>query len=177
MKDIEITNSDKENLKANILNRDFFQLVYEGKIQKLYVPIIPVPKMKDIHISRFLGKIALEAFADRVKQVADWNEDFINHEGLDELRSYVRYGKGKFWPYKVRKIYDEDSNIKVKHENSDMFIQTIHEYDFLYIENKYLYFICAIMGIEYSINIGDRPLTEYEKWLKQNNDLSPLYIK
>jgi len=90
---------------------------------------------------------------------------------LDELREYVRYGKGEFWPYKIRKIHNENSNIK---EVNEKIIQTIHEYDFLYIENKFLYFICIILGIEYSINIGDRQLEKYEQWLKENNFESPL---
>lgn len=172
--DIEITKSQSNVLEVNVENKDFFQLLYEGKINKLYVPIITLPENQNIYISRFIGKIALEALAERVKQVDNWNEDFVNHEGLDELRDYVRFGKGRFWPYKIRKIYEEDSNIKVNEEDSENLIQTIHEYDFLYIENKYLHFICIIMGIEYVINIGDRPLFKYDEWLKSNNDKSPL---
>lgn len=137
----------------------------------MYIPIIPLPEDKNILLSRLIGKIALEALADRIKIVENWNNDFINHKVLDELREYVRYGKGKFWPYYVRKVHDENSNIK---QDNEKIIQTIHEYDFLYLENKYLYFICIILGIEYCINIGDRQLEKYEQWLRVNNYKSPL---
>lgn len=63
---------------------------------------------------------------------------------------------------------------KIKVPINEKIIQTIHEYDFLYLENKYLYFICIILGIEYCINIGDRQLEKYEQWLRVNNYKSPL---
>lgn len=170
-KAIDVENSNSQNLQVIVHDKNLFELINQGKINKLYIPIIPLPEDKNILLSRLIGKIALEALADRIKIVENWNNDFINHKGLDELREYVRYGKGKFWPYNVRKVHDENSNIK---KDNEKIIQTIHEYDFLYLENKYLYFICIILGIEYCINIGDRQLEKYEQWLRLNNYESPL---
>lgn len=173
-KSIEIEDSSSTSIQVVVEDQKLLELINLGKINKLYVPIIPFPDKKDISISRLIGKIALEALADRVKSVENWNDEFITHEGLDDLRHYVRYGKGEFWPYKTRKVYEENSNISEKNGETEVLTQTIHEYDFLYIEKKYLHFICIILGIEYCINIGDRPLDKYEEWLKANNFESPL---
>lgn len=172
---IDIINSHSDILYINVENEKLFKLISDGVINKIYIPIINTPETNNLYLSKLLGKIAIEAFADKIKNTENWNEEFVSHEGFDELRNYVRFGKGEYWPYKMRKVYEEEStdNIKKK-EDSETLLQTIHEYDFLYIENKYLHFICIIMGIEYTINVGDRPLEKYEEWLKLNGCKSPL---
>lgn len=172
---IDIISSHSDILHINVENKQLFKLISDGIINKIYVPIINTPETHNLYLSKLLGKIAIEAFAEKIKNTENWNEEFINHEGFDELRNYVRFGKGKYWPYKMRKVYEEESrdNIKKK-EDSETLLQTIHEYDFLYIENKYLYFICIIMGIEYTINVGDKSLEKYEEWLELNDYKSPL---
>lgn len=173
-KTAEIEDRFSNNIQVVIEDDKLFDLIKLGKINKLYVPTIPFPDNNNFPLSRLIGKIALEALADRVKSAENWNDDFIAHEGLDDLRNYVRYGKGKFWPYNTRKVYEENSNVIERYGETDVLIQTIHEYDFLYIENKYLHFICIILGIEYCINIGDRALDKYLEWLTANNFASPL---
>lgn len=122
-----------------------------------------------------MGKIALEALAERVQPIENWNQDFIEHTGLDDLRNYVRYGKGEFWIYNVRKAYDEIETFKESvDDREDKKFQILHEYDLLYIDNMYLYFVCIIMGVEYAINIGERILDQYKDWLIKNEGKSPL---
>lgn len=76
---------------------------------KIYVPIIPEPPRDNVYISKFIGKIALEALARRVLTAEGWQDDFVDNEGLDGLRYFVRYGKGyALWPYSVRRIYGEN---------------------------------------------------------------------
>ena len=37
-----------------------------------------------------------------------------------------------------------------------------------------IYFVIAVSGIEYAICLSDPDISEYRKWLKENNDKSPL---
>jgi hypothetical protein len=162
-------------IEVNVNDKDIFNLISEGKVDKLIIPILPSPPTDNLFISRLLGKIALEALAQRVGQVENWNQDFIEHKDLDDLRNYVRYGKGDFWVYNVRTVYNEIDTLKGTEEDPyDKRFQILHEFDFLYIDNKYLYFVCIIMGIEYAINMGQRVLDQYKDWLKNNDEKSPL---
>lgn len=40
-----------------------------------------------------------------------------------------------------------------------------------------MYFVCAIMGIEYTINLTEKGLGEYLKWLNKNNNKSILLME
>ena len=162
-------------LEVNVNDKEIFNLIKEGKTDKLIIPILPLPPTDNLFISRLLGKIALEALAQRVGQVENWNQGFIEHKDLDDLRNYVRYGQGKFWTYNVRIAYDEIETFKGSEEDQDdKKFQILHEYDLLYIDNKYLYFVCIIMGVEYAINMGQRILEQYKDWLIKNDGKSPL---
>jgi hypothetical protein len=171
---IEVVQRLGNLLEVNIENKDIFNLIKEGKADKLVVPILPLPPIENVFVSRLLGKIALEALAQRVCKVEEWNKDFIEHKDLDDLRNYVRYGQGKFWIYNVRRVYNETNIFKERKRDFDEEYQILHEYDFLYIDNKYLYFICIIMGVEYAINMGERTLQQYIEWLNKNQSNSPL---
>lgn len=161
-------------IEVNVNDKNIFNLISEGKVDKLIIPILPSPPTDNLFISRLLGKIALEALAQRVGQVENWNQDFIEHDGLDDLRSYVRYGKGDFWVYNVRTVYNEIDTFKETDDDPDNRFQILHEFDFLYIDNKYLYFVCIIMGVEYAINMGQRILDQYIEWLRNNDEKSAL---
>ncbi len=172
---VEIVNKKDNIIEVNVENKELFDLIKDNKIDKLYIPILTEPEKDNIFISRFLGKVALEALADKVCGVENWNNDFIEHEGLDDLQNYVRFGQGKFWDYKQRKVYEEyDTFDDLSDPQKPTNYQTLHEYDFLYIDNKYLFFVCIIMGIEYTINMREPTLELYDEWLKNNGNKSPL---
>jgi hypothetical protein len=42
------------------------------------------------------------------------------------------------------------------------------------MENE-CYFVLAIFGVEYVINIAGPSIDGYRQWLKENNEKSPLY--
>lgn len=173
---VEIIQNIGNLIEVSVENEEIFNLVSTQKIKELYIPMFPLPPNDSIFLSRFLGKLALEALADRVKIVDGWNKDFIEHEGLDDLRNYVRFGEGNFWLYNVRRVYGENETFKEKKNNENLEkYQMLHEYDFLYIDSKYLFFICTIMGVEYAINMAESQLTQYIAWLKSNNKQSPLH--
>lgn len=173
--DLEIVNRDGNILTVVAKDQRVFNLLAEGKITRLYIPSHVLPADDNVFISRLLGKIALEALAELVQVVDNWNQDFVEHVGLDDLRNYVRYGIGKFWVYNVRKVYSEANTIQTTSiADEERVTQLLHEYDFLYIDGQYLYFVCIIMGVEYAINLAEPILTQYEDWLQKNSYKSPL---
>jgi hypothetical protein len=52
--------------------------------------------------------------------------------------------------------------------------EILHEMDFLYIEQKILYYSLVIMGVEFVINLGESELSEYQNWLLSNGGQSPI---
>lgn len=52
--------------------------------------------------------------------------------------------------------------------------QIVHEFDFLCTEENEIYFILAIFGQEFVINMGGSDLEGWYTWLKENKQASPL---
>lgn len=180
---IVIPSNEYEALYIEIQDLKAFESIKNQKI--IHIPYEMEPPKNDIYISKFLGKIALEVLAKRVSECDGWQEDFVNNSSLDELRKFVRFGEGyTFWPYYTRRIYGED---KIWYDNeSDKMMETINEYDFLipdssivegeYLHMSNLYFVMAILGIEYTINMTNAGLDRYIKWLSDNKSKSILLI-
>ncbi len=55
--------------------------------------------------------------------------------------------------------------------------EILHEYTLLYTEERNLFFVIALFGIEYSIDMGQPEIIEYENWLLKNQNKSPLYLE
>lgn len=183
---IEIDLSQVVTNKIEIIYKDEKTLEALMKYDEIYIPLIPEPPKNDLFVSKFIGKIAIEAFARRVSPAKNWQNDFVENEGLDELRKFVRYGKGyPIWPYHIRRIYDE---IQISYdENQNKILEKLNEYDFLMTDNPTLkgeehqidnlYFVMAIMGIEYTINLTNAGLDRYFTWLSDNQDKSILQME
>ncbi|WP_433811383.1 HNH endonuclease [Flavobacterium johnsoniae] len=184
--DVEIRFSQDKSNTIEVIYRDEKTLDTLLKHDEIYVPLIPEPPQNDLHLSKFIAKIAIEALAKRVSKAEDWQNDFVENEGLDELRNFARYGKGySIWPYHVRRIYDE---FQIKFDQkSNKILEKLNEHDFLFpddvisndevyrIDN--LYFVLAIMGIEYTINLTNAGLDRYLKWLSDNQNKSILQME
>lgn len=155
-------------------NKILKQLKYSEKLQ-IIIPMTGDPP-KDIHVSRWLAKMALEGLISRVLNESDWNEYFVNHEGLDVIRNYARSAKkGEFWPYSKRRLYDANELKIIKNDEC----QIIYEWDILVIgspEQGEYYFILCVFGMEYAINISGPSMDGYYQWLKSHNNQSPLYV-
>ena len=168
----KINNHGIEIIPPNIR---ILNLIASKTVRSIYIPIVEEPEEHSYLISRFIGKIAFEALVERLLNVKGWNKAIIENVFLDNIRNYVRFGFGKPWPYNNRKIYPEDKVFtNSKHLDMPKTYQILHEYDFLFIDEIHLYFICAILGREYAINIGDRNINHYMKWLSNNGNKSPL---
>jgi len=140
--------------------------------------IIPTtgPKPDRTVFARFLGKVAVEAMAARLLENApEMVEEFVQDDQIDILRIYVRYGKqGLEWPYSERRIYAANFNFPTPDGSS---YEVLYEFDFLHTEQGEMYFVMAIMGTEYAINVAGPELEGYTQWLADHGGISPLYRK
>ncbi|MFC3676635.1 HNH endonuclease [Ferrovibrio xuzhouensis] len=134
--------------------------------------------------SRFVAKAAIESLTHRLMGTHGWQEAVIDDPQLDPLREYARYGNGeKYWPVHIRRIYSENAYIL---DGEERYLIT-HESDFLFTSpesrlpdgsiSSEVYFIIALFGVEFSINLGGPEIDGYLKWLQKNNSKSPLYQK
>lgn len=154
-------------------SRRFVDQIMKGYPGTFIVPAsLPVEQSL---LSRLLAKIAVEFLAERLHHVPGWEEPVIDDPQLDPIRRYARRGdQPASWPYHERRIYPEDS--KVIGDNGEEY-QTLHESDLLCTPENELYSVVCIFGVEYTINMGGPEIEGYQKWLKLNDDASPLYLK
>ncbi len=138
----------------------------------LYIPVCQDQPPLGI-MGRFLAKVAVEALAYRLMHNTKNLNEMIDDEQINLIRDYARFGKGaKSWPYSQRVIYTRNK-CHVFEDGKEY--QLIHEFDFLLTNERECYFVLAIFGVEYSINVAGPLIKGYEKWLTENNQSSPLY--
>ena len=129
-------------------------------------------------VSRFIAKIALEALAEKLKNIENSLEELIDDKHFDLIRNHARQGTTPNWPCNIRRIYDFD---KKWNYNDGVIGQMIHESDFLpinfdvnalnnssYIYTE-LYFVIALWGMEFTINMAGPEIESYKLWLKEHN--------
>lgn len=142
---------------------------------KMMIPISGASP-DDTLTSRWLAKMGLEMLAFRWQNIDGWNDYLVEHEGLDEVRRYARAPKPKEkWDYSKRRIYEQD-NLTLTSDGQS--VQMIYECDILTTgtsESSEFYFVIAIFGVEYSINLGGDSMDGYHRWLEINGGKSPLY--
>lgn len=138
---------------------------------RLFVPSPDRPNEGHI-TSRFIGKVGIEALAERCCDVEGCNDELVDHEGLDALRDYVRVGsKDACWPTNIRRIYPEDEMFS---SPTGVFFQVLHEWTLLYTPTNVLYAVIALFGLEFTINLGAPEIDGCAEWLEANNHRSPL---
>lgn len=102
-------------------------------------------------LSRFLAKVAVEAFVLKLLDIPNLLQDFICEESLKPIRKYARYG-GQDWIYHQR-IFHEPDHLYFS-PLVEVPYQVLFEFDFLHTEDEELYFVLIILGVEYAINIA-----------------------
>jgi hypothetical protein len=149
------------------------EAIVSGKINRVVIPASGA-KPKPQLFSRFLAKVAVESMAQRLlSSESDLFREFIDDKQVDLLRGYARYGKsGLDWLYSERRIYCSDLSFS---DGDGKPYEVLHEWTFLYTDLKEMYFVIAILGVEYAINVGGPDIDGYGSWLRQNEGQSPLY--
>lgn len=157
-----------------IENSDTVSKIIRGEITQMFIPHYDEPIVGNKEMSRFLGKMALEALAHGVRGEQSLLEEIVDTVELDLIRNYVRLGhKPSMWEYHQRRIYPEDVRF-VNPKVSEDFYEVLHEWTILCTENYEFVFVIAIMGIEYALNIFDPKIESYKEWIVKNGGISPL---
>ena len=130
------------------------------------------PSPSDAITGRFFAKVALEAMAERLTAFPEGLSYLCDEPQLDPIRRHARYGDQFTWPVHIRTIYGVDASLL---DENGKRIQVIHESDFLVTPVSEWYFVIAIFGVEFAINIGDPSIDGYIEWLAGNQGRSPLY--
>lgn len=165
---------DKNSTSIIFENEESAKKVMSKGSGSFIIPMNNQPEQNDVIMSRFLAKCALESLVNYFAG-DDWIEEIINKVELDPLRNYARYGIGKFWIYNQRRIYDEEDRFTDNIYHPEPY-EILHEMEFLHLESQVLYFVLVIFGVEYVINCGGSELNQYQDWLRENNNISPVRI-
>lgn len=151
---------------------DFERSLLAGRSGRLLLPVSRPADVDRRLMSRFLLKVAMEALAFRTMEVRGWRKKLLDTEALDPLRRYVRVGdQPPTWDYSRRRLYAHDA---LFYSDPDVY-EVLHEFDFVYTDNKRLFFFLAIFGEEYGIDMSDPDPTHCLAYLKAQEGVSPLY--
>ncbi len=133
---------------------------------------LPQPTHFDNRLmSRFLGKVAIEASAERLGGTDGWREEMLSQEAMEPLRRYVRVGDQKeTWEFSCRRLYSPDQVFGLGGTGYEI----LHEYSFLYTQDCELIFVLALFGEEFAINMGGSETERYQEYLQDNNRSSLL---
>ncbi len=135
------------------------------------------PPASDHLTSRWLAKMGLELLTHRFIGIEDWNDEIVNHSGLDPVRKFARAPKpNEVWAFSKRRIYAENS---LERTIDGKAAQIIYECDILATgtaEASEFYFVAAFFGMEYAINLGGNCIDGYHQWLQRHDHASPLYV-
>ena len=158
------------NPELNSLSLEFEEGVFAslGGRGTVVFPAGVVPTYGPV-VSRFLAKVAVEAMAKGFIDNPELLSAFVVEPCLDLIKNHARRGNTLNWPFYAHRIYDSD-----KAWGAEGY-QVVHEFDFLYTSEQEFYFVLAIFGMEFTINMGGPDIEGYTKWLAQNNYVSPLY--
>ena len=167
-------------IEKPVLSSGIFKLLRNDKqipSKKGKIPVFGYtdkPELPDYRVmGRFVGKVGLEALAQRTKKVNGWNEEIVTKTELEELRNFVRFNSGKEdWPFAYRTLYP----VNAVFTQNDQAYEMLNEYDLLYTKGYELYIVLVLFGVEFAMNLGGRILDGYKNWLKENDWKSPLYI-
>jgi hypothetical protein len=148
-----------------------FDRIAQASKGTLILPIsFPLPA--GAVVSRFLAKVALESMAARLSEFPEGLDYLCDEAQLDTLRNHARRGTTAPWPVHTRRIYDANGKTFCPEGWAQ---QVVHESDFLVTPTGEWYFILAVFGEEFAINLGGPETEGYVQWLKDNNNESPLY--
>jgi HNH endonuclease len=148
--------------------------IVSGASSRLFLPRPQDPPNR-ILFARFLGKVAIEAMAGQFLATDPaMLHQLVDDALLDSLRNYVRWGSPQHleWPVSRRHLYARDCFFT---DQAGLEYEVLHEWVFLNTEHQEIYFVLAIFGTEYVINIGGPDLEGYNCWLKAQRFRSPLY--
>jgi hypothetical protein len=153
------------------LEEDGLKHLLSSDTGRIILPAEGAPP-SDRVVSRFLAKAGLEALASRLVNYPEGLEYLVTEPQLDPVRDHARRGTLPDWPYHVRRIYDAN---RASPDETGSMVQVVHEFDILQTDSSEYYFILAIFGLEFALNLGGPEVDGYLAWLNCHERASPLY--
>ena len=166
---VSIERSIKDRIMRVDVPSQFVEDVSRLTSGRLYSPRESSPPSGTV-LSRFLAKVAVESLAQRLLETQSLLDDFIDEARFDAIRGHARRGTTPIWPTNSRRIYSADVELLAASGG-----QVIHESDLLITSLNEIYFIWALFGQEFVINMGGPDIEGYSNWLIENGGKSPLY--
>lgn len=124
-------------------------------------------------MSRFLCKMALETFAERLLHGEDGTERMIDEPFFDNIRNFVRYGRGvSEWPYFQRRIYPDTT--LMRHPKTKKWVPVGFGCTLFMTKRLETLFAFCLYGTEFVTNIGGPSIRGYEEWLEDHGHISPM---
>lgn len=165
---------DKEGKPSIILDDDNIEnSLLEATTFSIIMPINDEPPFEDRIISKFLGKISIEAMAQIFTEDEERLNEIVFKEGLDRIRNYVRFGgKPEYWPCHCRRVYPE--NFVFLDSDGQTRYCINHNYKFIQTSDTAILFVLELFGREYCIDITEPTTERYCNWLKEHNGARPL---
>lgn len=162
-KNNSISFNDEEAI-LNIFNKDTFEV---------FIPIFSSPGKDNIHVSKFLGKIAIEALALSAQRNKLNIEENTSQESLDNLKRFVRKGnKNEYWPYHERQLYHPDAGLQ--NPETKEYFTIVTAMGFIYTNNFFLFHQFLILGTEFTIDLTNPTTSNIVEWFEKNNNRSPV---
>ena len=166
-----VTRFPRHDITSVAIPTGSFELVTRLKSGHLILPLGGSAPAEQA-VSRFMAKVALEAMAAHVVGHDGGQEYLCDEHQLDDLRDHARYGRISRWPVHTRRIYAANAKTSLPGREPE---QVVHESDFLATSWGEWFFALAIFGLELAINLGGPDIEGYERWLRENNEASPLH--
>lgn len=168
---VELVRDAKDGSLSVRVPTEHWPRIIERPEGRLLLPIAGAPPAGAV-LSRFFAKVAVESIAAKLLHDPAMLDQFIDDPQLDPLRGHARRGQPGDWTVHVRRIYAADARTVGA---DGAWRQVMHESDFLVTHHEEIYFVQAIFGMEFTINIGGPDVRGYSAWLDANRQVSPLY--
>lgn len=168
---VEVTRFPRLELTSVAVPPDAFEHVLAAKGGQLWLPTAG-PWPAGAILSRFMAKIALESMAARIETAPGGLDYLCDETQLDDLRDHARRGRLPVWPVHSRQLYPANGYIL---DDRGEHAQIVHESDFLVTAAGEWYFVLALFGTEFAINLGGPDIDGYRRWVLENPGDSTLY--
>lgn len=164
-----------EFLKDKHLNESFHipKEAIDSEELAIFIPVFNSPGYQNPHVSKFLGKMGVEALAWYALWYKTPVEDNVNQSCFEDIKKYVRAGaKEQFWPYYERSLYDPRAGFQ--HSETGEYFKVTSSFTFIYTDTNQVLFQYLCMGAEFTIDLINPDVEEYKNWLMKNNQESPV---
>jgi hypothetical protein len=170
--EVEFHKSKKGEKSVSFKETNAVKKIQSRNKVEVLIPVFAKADHNNVYLSKFLGKLAIEALALSSLEKKLNLDDEVNIECLEPLKKYVRAShKNEFWPYYERILFTPEQGFL---DSENEFQRIIFSMKFIYTEEKFLFHQFLLFGTEYTIDLTNRTNETIFNWLSNNNFRSPV---